>query len=246
MPHEHIGRAIRALRHRKRWRQQDLGEAAGVSRESVSRLERGEVETATVRLLERVATALGATVRIEVRWNGEQLDRLIDAGHAALQASVVHSLRAWQWTSEAEVSFNWYGDRGRCDAIAFHPETSTLVIVEVKTRIGDVQDLLGRLDVKVRLGSHIARQLGWPAPRRVLPCLVIAEGRTARRIVANHAALFARFPMRGGRGWRWLENPTDEAGGVGGILLFKPQPDSHGTTARRAVRPGKPSDGHSA
>lgn len=205
----------------------------------VSRLERGEVEALTVRSLEQIASALGATLRIEVRWNGERLDRLMDAGHAALEQLAVRSLRAAGWRSEVEVSFNWYGDRGRCDAVAFHPATATLMIVEAKTRLGDVQDLLGRLDVKVRLGRHIARQLGWPEPEHVIPCLLVADGRTARRIVANHAELFARFTHRGRAAHRWLAEP-DWQEVVGGILLFESMPDSHQTTTRRRVRPPKP------
>jgi transcriptional regulator with XRE-family HTH domain len=239
VPHHNLSRATRFLRHRRRWRQQDLGEAAGVSREMISRLERGEVEALAVRSLERVAAALGATVRIDLRWNGEQLDRLMDAGHAALEQIAVASLRATGWRSEVEVSFNWYGDRGRCDAVAFHPETATLIVVEAKTRLGDVQDLLGRLDVKARLGRQLARQLGWPEPSRVLPCLVVADSRTARRIVASHADLFARFTQRGRAARRWLAEP-DSGEVVGGILLFETLPDSHQATTRRRVRPLKP------
>jgi len=209
----------------------------------VSRIERGAIEAATVRSLDRVASALGATLHVELRWRGEQLDRLMDSAHAALQESMVRALRATGWRSEVEVSFNWYGDRGRCDAVAFHPGTRTLMIVEAKTRLGDVQDLLGRLDVKVRLGHHIARQLGWPEPAHVIPCLVIAEGRTARRIVASHAALFARFTHRGRAAHRWLADPTsDEV--VGGILLFESLPRSHRVTAMGRIRQPSPPDGH--
>lgn len=194
----------------------------------VSRLERGAIEPMTVRSLDQVASALGATLRIELRWRGEQLDRLMDAAHAALQELIVRSLRAADWKSEVEVSFNWYGDRGRCDAVAFHPGTSTLLVVEAKTRLGDVQDLLGRLDVKVRLGRQISRQLGWPEPAHVIPCLVIAESRTARRIVAAHAELFARFTHRGRAAQRWLADPeSDEV--VGGILAVGRSSSSFGT-----------------
>jgi transcriptional regulator with XRE-family HTH domain len=236
-----LSRAVRFLRRRRAWRQRDLGDRAGVSREMVSRVERGAIEAMTVRSLDRVATALGATLHVELRWHGEQLDRLMDAAHAALQEGVVRALRTASWLSEVEVSFNWYGDRGRCDAVAFHSGTRTLLIVEAKTRLGDVQDLLGRLDVKVRLGRQIARQLGWPEPAHVIPCLVIAEGRSARRIVATHAALFARFTHRGRRAHRWLADP-DSHESVGGILLFESvsEPDSQQVTTRRLIRKPKP------
>lgn len=197
----------------------------------------------TVAFLDRLASALGATLFMELRWHGEQLDRLMDSAHAALEELTVQGLRAAHWTSEVEVSFNWYGDRGRCDAVAFHPGTRTLLIVEVKTRLGDVQDLLGRLDVKVRLGQQIARQLGWPQPARVIPCLVVAEGRTARRVVSSHAALFARFTHRGRAADRWLAAPdSDEV--AGGLLIFESLPDSHQATARSPIRKPKQPDSH--
>lgn len=196
----------------------------------VSRIERGRIGTVTVDSLHRIADALNASLHVELRWRGEQLDRLMDAGHATLQERVVHEVRAAAWTGEVEVSFNWYGDRGRVDAVAYHAPTGTLLIVEVKTRIGDVQEMLGRLGVKTRLGPQIARQVGWPAPIRVVPCLVIADGRTARRIVASHAELFARFTLRGRAAHRWLAEPTSEP--VTGVLLFESVPNSRPMTAR--------------
>jgi hypothetical protein len=126
----------------------------------VSRLERGRLDGMTVASVERVATGLGATVSLELRWHGEQLDRLMDASHAALEKTIARNLRAGGCVVEVEVSFSIYGDRGRCDAVAYHPPTGTLLIVEAKTRLGDLQELLGRLDVKTRLGPQIARQLG--------------------------------------------------------------------------------------
>ena len=240
---QNLSRATRFLRRRRTWRQQDLAERVGVSRETISRLERGEIGGITLTFLDRIASALGATLLIELRWHGEQLDRLMDSAHASLEELTVQALRARNWTSEVEVSFNWYGDRGRCDAVAFHSETRNLLIVEAKTRLGDVQDLLGRLDVKVRLGKQIARQVGWPDPARIIPCLVIAEGRTARRVVASHAALFARFTHRGRAADRWLAAPdADEH--PGGLLIFESLPNSQQATARSPIRKPKAPDSH--
>jgi hypothetical protein len=46
-----------------------------------------------------------------------------------------------------------------------HPSKRILLIVEAKTSLGDVQDLLGRLDAKVRMGAQIAKQIGGPSLR---------------------------------------------------------------------------------
>ena len=78
-------RAVRFLRLRKGWVQAVLGQHAGVSREFISRLERGDLARMTLNDIDRVARALGASVHLQIRWRGEQLDRLIDAAHASIQ-----------------------------------------------------------------------------------------------------------------------------------------------------------------
>ena len=76
--------AMRRLRVRRRWRQEDLGARAGLSRDAVSRAECGELDSLTVRSLSRQIDALDATLVIEIRWRGADLDRLIDSEHAHL------------------------------------------------------------------------------------------------------------------------------------------------------------------
>jgi len=232
---QNVSRAVRFLRRRAGWSQAELGRRARLSRETVSRLERGALESLTFGSVSRVADSLGATPSIELRWHGERLDRLMDAAHARVQESAIGGLRAAGWRAEVEVSFNFYGDRGRYDALAYFPPTGTLLVVEVKIRIGDVQDMLGRLDVKTRLAPQAAHRLGWPKPSRVVPCLVIAEGTSARRVVAQHAALFARFSLQGHAARRWLAGPSDDH--VSGILLFERLPNSRQRRQRRELPP---------
>ena len=58
-----LGEEIRAARLTREWYQQQLAEAAGVSRPTVARVEGGEdVSTAT---LEKVAAALGLRVTLD-------------------------------------------------------------------------------------------------------------------------------------------------------------------------------------
>src|SRR5687767_11933734 len=139
-----LPRAVRHLRHQRGWRQADLGGRIGVSRELISRLERGEVRGLTLGSVEKVAVSLGATVDLTLRWHGEQLDRIADAAHAAMQKAVAEELTSLGWLVQVEVSFNHYGDRGRVDVLAFHPSTRVVAAVEVKTALGDLQEALGR------------------------------------------------------------------------------------------------------
>ena len=69
-----VDRAVRFLRHRKGWRQTDLSDRSAVPRTLISKLERGLVAGISLASLERVATALGASVHVEVRWRGEQME----------------------------------------------------------------------------------------------------------------------------------------------------------------------------
>jgi len=61
MGEEELGNALRTLRHERGMSQQTLADRAGVSRNFVAQIERGE-STPTVSLLARIAQALGATV----------------------------------------------------------------------------------------------------------------------------------------------------------------------------------------
>lgn len=191
---------------------------AGISRAAVSRLERGLISPMTVRALDAVARALGASLSMQVEWHGERLDRLMDAAHAELQELVAALLTAAGWVVHVEVSFNRYGDRGRIDLLAIHPTLRIAVVVEIKSGIGDVQDTLGRLDVKVRVARPVARELGLGELVAVVPVLVIGDSRAARTVVATHGSLFGRFDVRGRAARAWIRQP----GGVipGGLLWF--------------------------
>ena len=100
-----FGRTIRALRIRRGWRQQDLGDAAGVSQGLVSLVERGFLDGITLRMLRRTAEATGAELTLLVRWRGGEIDRLLDEGHASLVGLVASLLEALGWDVAVEVTF---------------------------------------------------------------------------------------------------------------------------------------------
>ncbi|MGZ8475171.1 MAG: helix-turn-helix domain-containing protein [Candidatus Limnocylindria bacterium] len=236
MLRSNVPRAIRYLRDREHLRQVDLAARAEVSRPTISRLERGIVRGVPLGTIESVAAALGASVEVIVRWHGEQLDRLIDTAHAWLQQEAAASLTAAGWTARPEVSFNHFGDRGRVDLLAFHAPLGLLLVVEVKGSLGDLQETLGRLDVKVRLGRSLADQSGWAGVRGIGPAFVFADTRSVRRTLAQHASLFARFTLRGRSAQAWIRRPAMPA--PTGLIWFLNVPDSHGVsvTRRRRVR----------
>lgn len=220
-----LPRAVRALRRRMGWTQSMLGARVGVSRQLISRIERGDLAAVPIGTLRRVATELDAALSLQIRWRGEELDRLVDAAHASLQQATSALLISLGWLVRVEVSFNHYGDRGRVDIVAIHPTLRIVLIVEIKAGLGDLQDTLGRLDVKVRLGRRIADDLGWSDVSAVVPVLVIGDTRAARSVIAHHDALFQRFTVRGRSALAWLRRPR--GGAPTGMLWFAKSQDSH-------------------
>ncbi len=213
--------------------QSDLSVIAGVSRRLIGLIENGRWERVPFGALDRVAAALGARLYPNLSWQGEQLDRLVDAGHAELQNTVATTLRSLGWLVAVEVSFNHYGERGRYDLLAFHPATGIVLVVETKTAIGDVQATLGILDVKVRLALAVAREQGWKEPHSAIPTLVIADERQQHRVLQQHAALFSRFGLRGRSARAWLRVPS---AGPPGLLLWIPMTSVSMVGLRQARR----------
>ncbi len=89
------------------------------------------------------------------RWRGGELDRLLNARHSAMHELVAGrfaQLPGWQIVPEA--SFSIYGERGAVDVLGWHAARGMLLVVELKTEIVDVQDLLASVDRKRRLADQ--------------------------------------------------------------------------------------------
>ena len=232
---ERVGRITRLLRVRQRLTQATLATRAGVKRRAVSLLECGHARELPLRTIEAILNSLGARVDLRVMWNGPDLDRLLDAGHAALGASVKRRLERWGWIVRVEVSYSRYGERGRIDLLAWHPSTRTLLVIELKTALVDVQALLGGLDAKARLARHVAKQFGWD-PRSVVPAIVFTEDRAIRKRLNQVETLFDRFSLRGRSAISWMRGP-DRA--PSGLLWFasSAEPMARSASARRVYAP---------
>lgn len=210
-----IGRVLRAVRHHRGRTQAEVAQRAGLSQSVYSRAERGELKGMTLGTLDRIASALGATLALELRYQGGLGDRLVDAAHAALVDFVAGFLLRRGWQVELEFSFNLFGDRGSVDILAWHTATRTLLIIEVKSRFTDLQRMLVSLSRKVRVVPGAVRdELGW-RPDNVAR-LVVAYGTAENRaIVERHAAIFdTSFPARAIEIRRWLAAPQGSLAGV--------------------------------
>ncbi len=206
-----IGRIFRAVRIRRGWRQQDLARVARVSVATIRRIEHSQGARLVLATLLQVAVALEIRMDVRAGWRGGDLDRMLNTGHAAMHeriASMFDALPQWAWSPE--VSFAIYGERGVIDILAFHPSTGMLLIIELKTELVDVQELIGVMDRRRRLGRRIALERGWSV-RKVSCWILIRESASNRRRLATHSGVLRHaFPGDGRRMHAWLRHPEDE------------------------------------
>jgi DNA-binding XRE family transcriptional regulator len=207
--------------------QSELAAEAGVAQQTVSLIERGHADDATLRTVNRVVASLGATLDLVLRWKGPELDRLADARHARIVTAVVVCLGA-DWQVLAEYSFNHYGDRGSVDVLAWQPAKRALLLVEVKSELDSLEAVLRSMDVKVRVVPPvIARERAWRA-KWLGSILVLPDESSARRSVARMSPIFdVSLPSRTVAVRQWLRAP---AGPLRGIWFLADTP------TRRVVR----------
>jgi transcriptional regulator with XRE-family HTH domain len=224
-----IGRSLRVIRRSRGQRQLDVAHAAGVSQTLVSKVERGRCDHLAIGTVGRIFAALEADIDLVVRYRGGTLDRLLDERHAATVASVARMLQSRGWMTAVEATFNHFGERGSIDLLAVHPVTRTALVVEAKTEITSAEEMMRRLDVKVRLGAALARERFDLPVTRIVPLLAVLDTTANRHRVARLAPILdPAFPHRSTSLRTWLAIPGAPAGG----LLFVGVPRlTHGGAA---------------
>jgi hypothetical protein len=119
----------------------------------------------------------------------------------------VQTLRALGWSVRVEYSFNDFGDRGSVDVLAWHPAERVLLIVEVKTRLTDLQAMLSSLGRKIRIVPRLVREdPGW-IPRRIARLLVVAGTTASSARLDRSSAASGSSPIPG--------RPLDASSGSG-------------------------------
>ena len=194
---------------------------------TVSRIERGHMESLSVAVVRRVARVLEARLELQLWTRSGDIERIANARHAELVESAIGALVAAGWVARPEVSFNLRGERGVVDIVAWHADTRTLLIIEVKTEVVDVGELFGTFDRKRRVAVDIGRQLGFD-PTVVAAALLIADTHTNHRRIHEHAATFgAALPDDGKRFRAFLRRPS------GSLAAIAYWPFRHPETVRR-------------
>lgn len=236
-----LGARFRAVRVNRGWTQNEVAVRVKAHRSLVSRIERGHVRQVSIGTLLDVAEVLGMRVTIKAWWHGGDLERLVNGGHSLLHESVASHFAEQlpDWALAPEVSFAYYGERGVIDILAWHAATRSLLVIELKTDVVDINEMVGTLDRKRRHAAAVARERGWD-PVTVSCWVIVAGGGTNGHRLARHRSLLRNaYPTDGRAMHGWVRRPT---GAVAAISIWeRAVPDGplvHGgsVAARHRVR----------
>ncbi|MFL5651614.1 MAG: helix-turn-helix domain-containing protein [Chloroflexota bacterium] len=191
-----FARLCRETRARLGLTQQQLGEAVGVTRGYIAKVESAKANP-TFAIAERIAIALDLETDIVGRVPtviGDPRQR--DLVHARCSGYTDRRLRTAGWLTRREVEIRHAHSHGWIDLLAFDPATGTLIIIEIKTRLDDVGAIERQLGWYERSAFEVARRLGWHPRRAVGWLLVLASDEVDVAIKQNKDLLERAFPAR--------------------------------------------------
>jgi len=196
-PEATIGSTILALRTTIGWSQRELGRRARLSQAMVCAIERGDVGELTFATADRLLTALGArlVINVDAPFLGDRR-RQRDPAHARLATHVAGRLRRAGWEVRTEVEVGGDRSRGWIDVLAFRPTDRAALVIEIKTEIHDLGEIERRFGWYEREAWGVARRLGW-RPATLTGCLLLlATDAIDSRAAANRRSLDDAFPGR--------------------------------------------------
>lgn len=222
-----LGGEVRRSRGRWRLTQAQLAGRVGLSRPTISAIERGLGGSHTLDTWQRLALALGRPLRVELARDPDEGPA--DAGHLALQELVLRLGRRAGWSGSFELPTKpaepWrstdvglVGHGGRCLLLVECWNTMGDLGAAVRSsnrKLAEAQELAATgllgLASRGRLGAVAPRGQGRiegrvetgvePGETRVAGCWVIRATARNRRLLATYPELFStRFPGSS-RGW---------------------------------------------
>jgi transcriptional regulator with XRE-family HTH domain len=196
-----IGREIREARRAAGISQTFVGAKVGLSHTQVSRVERGLVLGASVRVLGRLCRTVGLELAVRAYPGGDAVRDLAQLRLLERLRSRIHPSLLWV----TEVPLPQVGDKRAWDALVSGPGWS--LAVEAETRLSDIQALTRRLELKRRDGGILHM------------IMLVADTRTNRAaLLGARSSLADGFPLGHGAILGALARGVDP-GGSGIVIL---------------------------
>jgi len=179
------GRFVREARHRRRGTQRELGAAVGLSQAAISRLESGRGGGLTFDLWQRIAIALGITLR--VTFQRDPLAETADAGHLAMQELSLRLGRRAGYTGTAELPTKPADPWRSIDVCLVDDRARRIIVDECWNTFGDVGSAARVSKRKLAEARELAIAR-WGAAEHQVGLVWIVRGTAANR------ALIGRYP----------------------------------------------------
>ena len=179
-------------------------------------IEAGQADNVKLGRIRATLEALDGRARLVPMWNGAAADRLLDERHAAITERGVRYIGSLaSWLPEVEVTFADYGERGSIDLLARNRAASAVLVGEVKSVLGSLEDTNRTLDMKTRLALNIVfKRHGW-RPQVVAKVLIVPRDTTIRRVIdAHESTMRSIYPARSREIRAWLRKPAVPISGI--------------------------------
>jgi transcriptional regulator with XRE-family HTH domain len=190
------GVLIRDLRLALGWTQRTLAQKAGVSQSWICDVERGRCPEASLETIDRLLAAMGGRLIFQVNAPYLATPRQRDLVHARCSAYVARRLARAGWRVAREVEVGGDRSRGWIDILAWHPVTSLLMVIEIKTELHDLGAIERTLGWYEREAWAAARRFGWRPSGVVGSLLVLSTDAVEQRVRDNRSALDHAFSLR--------------------------------------------------
>ena len=188
-----LGGRVRDARMRRRVTQQQLAERVGLSRSTISAMERGLGGGLTLDAWQRVAVALD--IRLNIDLARDPIEEPTDAGHLRIQELVLRLGRAAGYHGSFELATRSANAARSTDVGLRDDRRRFLTFVECWNTIGDLGAAARSSDRKLAEAEALGIALGGERPHRVAGCWVVRATARNRELVRRYPEIFAaRFP----------------------------------------------------
>lgn len=207
-----LGGEVRAVRLRRGQTQQQVADAAGISRTAESAIERGLGSGQAMDTWQRVALAAGRPLIVGLE--RDRLEETADAGHLGIQELVLRLGRRAGFAGAFELATRATEAWRSTDVGLRDDRRRLLVLVECWNTFGDIGAAARSSERKRAEAAMFAIALGGEHPHRVAMCWVVRATKRNRALVARYPEVFrSRFP---GSSLGWVLALTALSAGASG------------------------------